>query len=117
MSKPPFQPAPRPRPRISPDQAVALAGTAADLGFTRASTAPEPAPATESPSGQVPKGASGPHEEAALKVMVPRSLMIQLRQKAAASGKTVRYHVLEALAAYGYEFDLSSIPEDGRRLR
>ena len=117
MSKPPFQPAPRPRPRISSEQADQLTGAAGDLGFTRASTAPEPSGAAEGPSGQIPKGASGTEAEAALKLTVPKKLAIELRQKAAAEGVTVRYLILKALAAQGYDLDLSSIPEDGRRVR
>ena len=41
MMKPAFQPAPRPRPRISPEDAQQLAVATSDLGFTRPSSAPE----------------------------------------------------------------------------
>lgn len=116
MSKPPFQPAPRPRPRTSPEEADRLAAAAGDLGFTRASTAPAGPVPTEGPSAQMPKGALG-EPEVPLKVMVPKSLAIELRQTAAGQGVTVRYLILAALAAQGYALDLTAIPEDGRRNR
>ncbi len=116
MSKPPFQPAPRPKPRTSQEEADRLANAAGDLGFTRASTAADRAEATEGPSGQMPKRAVA-SAEVSLKVMVPRELAIMLRQEAAVKGVTVRYLILAALAAQGYDIDLSRIPEDGRRLR
>jgi hypothetical protein len=111
MSKPPFQPAPRPRPRTRPEEADRLAAAAGDLGFTRASTAP-----AEGPSAQMPKGTLG-EQEVPLKVMVPKSRAVELRQTAAGQGVTVRYLILAALAAQGYALDLTTIPEDGRRNR
>ncbi|SFG88268.1 hypothetical protein SAMN05192565_1158 [Methylobacterium gossipiicola] len=116
MSKPPFQPAPRPRPRTSPEEADRLANAAGDLGFTRVSTPPDRDEATDGPRGQMPKGAVA-SAEVSLKVMVPRALAITLRQEAAVKGVTVRYLILAALAAQGYDIDMSQIPEDGRRVR
>lgn len=109
MSKPPaFQPAPRPRPRTSSDEARQLADAAGDLGFTRASTAPE---------AQDPKSPLAPTKSATLKFEVPEALWIALRQEALNRRVTVKYLVLEALAARGYAIDLTTIPEDGRRNR
>jgi hypothetical protein len=50
-----FQPAPRPTPRVTADVAAQLAGATADLGFSRASSAPtDPvaAPVAEKPPFQ-----------------------------------------------------------------
>lgn len=131
--KPMFQPAPRPRPRTSPEEAQQLAAASGDLGFTRPSNAPEavvptPAPALvppvpESASAQAPKAPLAPAKApaaakgAALKFEVPDEVWMALRQEALNRRVTVRYLVLEALAAKGYDVDLSIVPEDGRRLR
>ena len=122
MTKPAFQPAPRPRPRTSPEEAQQLAAATGDLGFTRASTAPEPqqdAEAVEpvSPKAQEPKSPIAPTKAAALKFEVPDEVWTALRQEALNRRVTVKYLVLEALAAKGYNVDLTSVPEDGRRIR
>ncbi|WP_336491912.1 hypothetical protein [Methylobacterium nigriterrae] len=123
MMKPSFQPAPRPRPRTSPEEALQLAAATGDLGFTRASTAPEPereAPPVYqpiSPKAQEPKSPIAPVKAAALKFEVPDEVWIALRQEALNRRVTVKYLVLEALAAKGYNVDLTSVPEDGRRIR
>lgn len=114
--KPAFQPAPRPRPLTTYEEAQQLAAGASDLGFTRASTAPE-APAPESPKAQAPKTPVAPAKEAALKFSVPDEVWTALRQEALNRRVTVRYLVLEALAQKGYNVDLAAVPEDGRRLR
>jgi hypothetical protein len=134
MMKPAFQPAPRPRPRISPEDAQQLAVATSDLGFTRPSSAPEaraeeplqpptepiPAVAPAAPTAQEPKAPLVPAATAkgtALKFEVPDTVWTALRQEALNRRVTVKYLVLEALAAKGYNVDLSAVPEDGRRLR
>lgn len=134
MTKPAFQPAPRPRPRISPEDAQQLAVATSDLGFTRPSSAPrapseglgqslvEPTPTATSttPTFQEPKNPiapSTPIKGTALKFEVPDAVWTALRQEALNRRVTVKYLVLEALAAKGYNVDLSAVPEDGRRLR
>lgn len=121
MMKPAFQPAPRPRPRISPEDAHQLAEATGDLGFTRPSSAPqarieEPAP-EPAPRAQAPKAPIAHTKGAALKFEVPDEVWTALRQEALNRRVTVKYLVLEALAAKGYNVDLSAVPEDGRRLR
>ncbi len=128
MAKPSFQPAPRPRPRISPEDAQQLAEATGDLGFTRPSSAPElktepsTSVATEpqkgmSPFTQEPKTPLAPSKAATLKFEVPDTVWTALRQEALNRRVTVKYLVLEALAAKGYNVDLAAVPEDGRRLR
>ena len=122
MMKPAFQPAPRPRPRITTEDAQQLAEATGDLGFTRPSSAPQPSPAASlveatTPTTQVPKSPIAPAKSAALKFEVPDEVWTALRQEALNRRVTVKYLVLEALAAKGYNVDLSVVPEDGRRLR
>jgi hypothetical protein len=122
MMKPAFQPAPRPRPRTSPEEAQQLAAATSDLGFTRALTAPEArqqAPTAESVAtiAQAPKNPVAHTKGTALKFEVPDEVWIALRQEALNRRVTVKYLVLEALAAKGYNVDLSAVPEDGRRIR
>lgn len=123
MTKPAFQPAPRPRPRITPEDAQQLAEATGDLGFTRPSSAPDarpeaPAPAAAaSPLTQEPKSPVALAKGTALKFEVPDQVWTALRQEALNRRVTVKYLVLEALAAKGYNVDLSAVPEDGRRIR
>ncbi|MCJ2067953.1 hypothetical protein MKK75_03870 [Methylobacterium sp. J-030] len=134
MMKPAFQPAPRPRPRTSPEDAQQLAAATSDLGFTRPSSAPEARAeeqvpplvepvAAAAPSTQAPKAPLAPTSPAAavkgtaLKFEVPDQVWTALRQEALNRRVTVKYLVLEALAAKGYNVDLAAVPEDGRRLR
>ncbi len=122
MTKPMFQPAPRPKPLTSSEQAQQLAAATGDLGFTRPSTAPEvqrESPTNELlvPTAQAPKSSVAPAKGAALKFEVPDEVWIALRQEALNRRVTVKYLVLEALAAKGYRVDLSAVPEDGRRIR
>ena len=151
-----FMPSPRPRPRTSPEDAQLLAAATGDLGFTRASNAPEAAgkprpkpsksqepktplapldgavaedapaqdaspeeiPAKESSAKEIPVKQAGPAPRASsLKFEVPDQVWFALRQEALNRRVTVRYLVLEALAAKSYAVDLSAVPEDGRRLR
>ena len=118
--KPAFQPAPRPRPLTSPDEAQQLAAATGDLGFTRAIAPPEPRiepPAASAPRAQEPKSPLAPTKGAALKFEVPDGVWTALRQEALNRRVTVKYLVLEALAAKGYNVDLAAVPEDGRRIR
>lgn len=124
MSKPTFMPSPRPRPRTSSEDAQQLAAATSDLGFTRASNAPEEPPVIPAasstaspPTAQVPKYPIAPSKGTALKFEVPDEVWTALRQEALNRRVTVKYLVLEALAAKGYSVDLSAVPEDGRRLR
>ena len=80
MTKPMFQPAPRPRPLTSSEDAQQLAAATGDLGFTRPSTAPTPSPEVKrdipaaepvSPVAQVPKSPIVSAKGAALKFEVP----------------------------------------------
>lgn len=141
-----FMPSPRPRPRTSPEDAQLLAAATGDLGFTRASNAPEaagkprPKPsksqepktplapldgavaedasAQDASPEEIPVKQAGPAPRASsLKFEVPDQVWFALRQEALNRRVTVRYLVLEALAAKGYAVDLSAVPEDGRRLR
>jgi len=48
---------------------------------------------------------------------VPDEVWTALRQEALNRRVTVKYLVLEALAANSYSVDLSAVPEDGRRTR
>ena len=160
MRKPTFMPSPRPRPRTSPEDARQLASATGDLGFTRASNAPEDAAAKPgravkpkrredqgsrgqgsrsqetknpvapsrgaapeapthgtSPTTPPQEAAKAPPRASSLKFEVPDQVWVALRQEALNRRVTVRYLVLEALAAKGYAVDLSLVPEDGRRLR
>lgn len=124
MTKPTFLPSPRPRPRTSLEDAQQLAAAASDLGFTRPSNAPDaqltPSAAnTESQHAlaQAPKSPIAPMKGTALKFEVPDEVWTALRQEALNRRVTVKYLVLEALAAKGYNVDLATVPEDGRRLR
>lgn len=146
-----FMPSPRPRPRTSPEDAQLLAAATGDLGFTRASNAPEAAgkprpkpskaqepktplapldgavaedasaqdaPPQDASPEEIPVKQAGPAPRASsLKFEVPDQVWFALRQEALNRRVTVRYLVLEALAAKGYAVDLSAVPEDGRRLR
>ena len=128
MGKPTFQPAPRPRPRTSLEDAQQLTVATGDLGFTRPSSAPAPksndlttahaksAP-TEATARQMPKTAVAHFKGTALKFEVPDPVWTALRQEALNRRVTVKYLVLEALAEKGYNVDLAAVPEDGRRLR
>ncbi len=108
-----FQPAPRPKPRTSPDEAQQLLEVAGDLGFKRASTPPP----EKLPIAQEPKTPLAPAKGAALKFEVPDEVWTALRQEALNRRVTVKYLVLEALASKGYNVDLAAVPEDGRRIR
>lgn len=138
MSKSPlsFQPAPRPQPRVSPEDARRLQEATQDLGFGRPTSTPAPAPAVvaepvAAPAlvatpviAPAPAAAPSPIPAAdpakrnpALKFDVPEALWNELRIAAIQRRVTVKFLVMEALAAKGYAVDLSAVPEDGRRIR
>jgi hypothetical protein len=133
-----FQPAPRPQPRVSPEQTRELAEATRDLGFGRTTSTPEVeapaeppkprattaavAPPAARPSTRTAKQAEPAAEPmtermATLKVAIPDDIWNALRHEALNRRVTVKYLVMEALAAKGYDVDLSKIAEDGRRLR
>lgn len=136
-----FQPAPRPQPRASAEQARELAEATRELGFGRTTSAPEAAaaeplsPTTAIPAAPAPqvrargparpvKGATtavtvgGTKERmASLKVEMPDDIWTALRHEALNRRVTVKYLVMEALAAKGYDIDLTKVAEDGRRVR
>ena len=140
----PFQPAPRPQPRLTQADADRLTEGTADLGFGRPSSGPEapevaslqvlphPRSARGTKSPDLPRQRSVRKEHqstesqfrrepsgagAAIKLDVPGAVWIALKMEAINRRVTVRYLVLEALAKAGYEVDLAAVPEDGRRLR
>jgi hypothetical protein len=76
-----------------------------------------PAAELPQPSTQPPKSPIAPSKSSALKFEVPDEVWLALRQEALNRRVTVKYLVLEALAAKGYNVDLAAVPEDGRRLR
>jgi hypothetical protein len=136
-----FQPAPRPQPRVSPEQTRELAEATRDLGFGRTTSTPEaeappespqPAPNTAAVAPRAPRPsaknaklakqvepAAEPAAErmATLKFAMPDETWVALRHEALNRRVTVKYLVMEALAAKGYDVDMSKIAEDGRRLR
>lgn len=138
-----FQPAPRPQPRASAEDAKKLQEATQDLGFGRPTAAPAVAPeVSEAPiqeSSAPPRPGSRPVASVApavtadprpaavadpaakrgpaLKFDVPETVWEELRLAALKRRVTVKFLVLEALAAKGYDVDLTAIPEDGRRLR
>lgn len=127
MTKTVFQPAPRPKPRTSPEEARQLAEAAEDLGFTRPSTAPDierlapeitasQAPAPTGPNPPLPKRANA-QKDPALKFSIPEEVWTELRQRALDERVTVKFLVLRALARDGFAIDLDNVPEDGRRVR
>ena len=88
------------------------------VNASRASTAQPAKPRGSKPANpsQDPNESAG-FKDAALKITVPDDLWNTLRMEAIKRRVTVKFLVLEALAAKGYDVDLDAIPEDGRRLR
>ena len=131
---------------MSPEDTKRLQEATQDLGFGRPTSSPAAPPAvsvverqTRAPDAvnaspaskaqpakprvskpanptQNPNEAPG-FKDAALKITVPDDLWNTLRMEAIKRRVTVKFLVLEALAAKGYDVDLDAIPEDGRRLR
>jgi hypothetical protein len=133
-----FQPAPRPQPRSSAADTQALQEATKDLGFGRVTSAP--ADSTQAAAGALvgnevenpeakpvitpmlgakiaKRSAEVPKHGPALKFSVPDEVWNELRLEALKRRVTVKFLVLEALAAKGYAIDLDAIPEDGRRIR
>ena len=124
-----FQPTPRPQPRTSPADAERLQQETRDRGFGRTTGSPPVAAPVEASKPAEPRKTApaavklesapvtatkrGP----ALKLDVPDEVWTELRFAALSRRVTVRFLVLEALAAKGYGVDLSATPEDGRRIR
>lgn len=123
-----FQPTPRPQPRTTPEDTARLQAATEDLGFGRAMPKPL-APRTVSAERKVEPRAAASRAKvseraapktqhgAALKLAVPDEVWDELRFEAVKRRVTVRFLVLEALAAKGYNVDLAATPEDGRRIR
>jgi hypothetical protein len=139
-----FQPAPRPQPRVSPEQRAELAEATRDLGFGRTTSSPSAEPNPKEPES-APEIAPAPTpavlkriepkadaakstvrseradapatRNAVLKFDIPDELWVSLRHEAVNRRATVKYLILEALSEKGYQIDLASIPEDGRRQR
>ena len=129
---PSFQPAPRPQPRTTAAEAQLLQDATRDLGFGRATSTPEiPAAAPASPVEKSARAKPTPTRRGSpsarpvealkhgpsLKFSIPDDVWSELRMEALKRRVTVRFLVLEALAAKGYAIDLDEIPEDGRRIR
>lgn len=123
-----FQPAPRPKPLVTPEQATLLTKEAADLGFSRPAGAiverKEPivrstpsAPQSRQPATASREGERRAKTEQHVKLAIPELLWDELRMKAIKRRVTVRYLLLEALSEAGYGVELDTIPEDGRRHR
>lgn len=124
-----FQPTPRPQPRTSPADAERLQQETRDLGFGRTTGSPPVAAPVEAPKAAEPRKtapvvvklesapATATKRGPALKLDVPDEVWTELRFAALSRRVTVRFLVLEALAAKGYGVDLSATPEDGRRIR
>jgi hypothetical protein len=127
-------PAPEPKQRPDPGAMKRLMAETAELGgFMRPSgpLAAEPAEATEPlpPPSERPaarptqKRAAATRDDAApkggvLKCDVGDELFEELRVAAVRRRVTVKYLLVEALAAHGYSHaDLNAIPKDGRRDR
>jgi hypothetical protein len=126
-------PAPEPKQRPDPDAMKRLMAETAELGgFMRPSGAPPVEPPVSEPVQQSPdepparpvrERAPLPRDEAApkggvLKCDVGDELFEELRVAAVRRRVTVKYLLVEALAAQGYRHaDLSAVPKDGRRDR
>lgn len=88
----------------------------------RAPVAPAMAPApTRAPFPPIPskrdlaKGRGGGAGNIGLTIMVPETTRQALREAAAASGSSIRYLILKALADAGWPVPEESLVEDGRR--
>lgn len=134
IARPPFQPAPRPRPINDPVTTQALQDATQDLGFGRktssadaasvetksAPVAPAPEPKAEfvgSPKDAAPPAPVPSALLAPLKFDIDRELSNFLKMEAVRRGATVKFLILEALAGKGYPVDMANTPEDGRRPR
>lgn len=138
-----FQPAPRPRPLNTPDATAALQESARDLGFARPTSAPPAVPspaltddASKADNSSAPRAPEKPHpipgetvtdkvspatapagKRPSVRIELDDKLWDALRMEALKRRVTVKYLIYEALAAQGFEIDMASVPEDGRRAR
>ncbi|NGM38600.1 hypothetical protein G4G93_32695 [Methylobacterium sp. DB0501] len=110
-----------PRPRTNPEDLAQLVAGGAEAGFARP-LAPPPEPAAE-PAPVAPPAAPPPAPAmydgpvSPLRLEVPDLIWLALKMESAKRKVSVKYLVIEALAAKGYAegLDLSLVPEDGRR--
>lgn len=133
----PFMPAPRPAPRVSAEAAKQLIEGTADLGFARAVTGADDSKTSQTPTikpvgtsaaivsapnavATTPMASAKPgrkRETPLLHMDVPHEVWRALKIQSIDRRVSIKYLVLEALQKAGYEIDLTTIPEDGRRLR
>lgn len=133
----PFMPAPRPAPRVSAETAKQLIEGTADLGFARAVTGADepkvaPLPAAKpvatpalsvstqtvvATTPDTPAKTGRKRETPLLHMEVPHEVWRALKIQSMDRRVSIKYLVLEALQKAGYEIDLTTIPEDGRRIR
>ncbi|BAQ50385.1 hypothetical protein [Methylobacterium aquaticum] len=114
-----------PRPRTNPEDLAQLVAGGAEAGFARP-LAPAPEPASEPmpalPAAEAETPAAAPARKMGkgapvnpLRLEVPKAVWLELKMEAAKREVSVKFLVLEALAAKGYSVDLDEVPEDGRR--
>jgi len=143
-ARPFLQPAPRPRPINDPGMMQSLDEVTRDLGFNRptSSAVAEPAPAkaaaiaappaprpvvvSPEPKPKAVKPVLSPAPAAApvggeratsIKFEIDEELSTALKYEALRRRVTVKYLILEALAAKNFPVDLANLPADGRRVR
>jgi hypothetical protein len=114
-----------PRPRTNPEDLAQLVAGGAEAGFARPLAPPtEPAAEPASTPASAPQAApahaapamyDGPVSP--LRLEVPDLIWLALKMESAKRKVSVKYLVIEALAAKGYAegLDLALVPEDGRR--
>jgi len=76
---------------------------------TKAAMAPTPAPKAEADEGR--------KRPAALRIEVDEALWAAIRMAAIKRRVSVKYLIHEALAAQGFDIDMTAIADDGRRVR
>ncbi len=145
-ARPLFQPAPRPRPINDGATTEALKEATRDLGFGRTSsdisaaqTEPQARPAPSAPVAPAPRAAVAPElkpkivkparaaapvvafdpgdRSTSIKFEIDDALSTALKFEAVRRRVTVKYLILEALAAQDFPVDLANQPQDGRRVR
>jgi len=116
-----------PRPRTNPEDLAQLVAGGAEAGFSRPLASPpepiaaDPAPIAAPAPQAVPAPAAAPAmydgPVSPLRLEVPDLIWLALKMESAKRKVSVKYLVIEALAAKGYAegLDLSLVPEDGRR--
>lgn len=136
-----LQPAPRPRPINDPGMMQSLDEVTRDLGFNRptstpaaepaappaaavsAAPAPKPLVVRPEPSPKASKSvrsapaAAVDDRSTSIKFEIDDALSTALKFEAVRRRVTVKYLILEALAAKDFPVDLANLPEDGRRVR